>query len=1399
MPAISKLTRLVAALVSVGAFLATRAAAQTCFDYVDNEPALVGIQCVQKSTLTGSCAYPADCAAIPSTTSQGVLEMHELWHDCFGNTGGSTPPSGRGQRWYAFHRQFEFDFNRWRTDLGFQPIEQLDWFPGMNLPVGHLDAGKAAGDHPSNCGLKANRPYNRTCNLCETFPQCLFYPGGGPIGSPTPPSASCSFGGVTFSHTSLDQFANVDDIAKILDAYFHGRMHLAVAVADQSSSTCNLSGTGSGCTYTQDLRFPACSPRDPMFWRLHKALDDVVRAWQDGKAVDVMMVIDRSGSMSDLDVSGESKFAEALQAVDYYADLLENVRGDGQVNRIGIVTYSTNATLNLPLTPVTPALRAPGSPFVTALDAIEAAGPSGCTGIGAGIQKALEQLCPNGGDCNNNPVPAPTGTNPRKAILLLTDGLENQPPCLRPAGPGPSSVCGTQCFGVELDYGKLQFTQMVNVGFGQTGSLNGELLTLLAERQGGIYVQNPDGPTDDLKYFFTMAFGQLTDEFVFADPKGRLLPGDLASEPVEHTACGLDSRLTFTSGWKEKAGPRELRLIVTSPSGALVRPTQPAVEAGRDSTWQFFRFPLPHSGEAQGSWRAQLIRPHFQYVNGFTPDGFAVTSEGVTLVRREIQRLCPDGCRRVLFYEQDRLGPESVYELALAGERRAGLLGGIRRAGKPADFASQLRGQRWDLIVYARMGADRPEPYDQDLSRYVCAGGRAIITDTRPRGAAALFRCARVQLSGANNWTLMRGDGRLASGPLKLRNPGHQIATYGLISPLGVQATANEGKTAAIVARADSGRRHDWFIDVLGQGLGKLSPVQTRLRWKTGDEMLAAVRILPSYHRAGGYDHVDARVEVEYPLVGLGTLLARQGLRDTARLRGELLDPRAAALAELEVPTDTAVFPLFDDGTNGDQHPGNGQWTGKLVGIGAVDGTYRLRFIFDVTAGGCTTRREVAHSIVVELGTDGGSSGVKVGASDSVDGRIRTRVVLRPADRYGNLWGPGRAGKVTCGPGRECQVQGVEDLGGGAYEVTVLTAPGTAGVRLDGFNTRFFVPVPCKDCPRLGSLELQRRTVQEHSSVRGRLSLTGPAPAGGLGGALIHLQSSAPLTAAVPESLLVRAGATQVDFPVRVRHAHESPVTVTISAHYGGEVRTRSLTVRPLSPDDSGVPADPDSLRNRQQPEQRNPSGSAHDTGHDPSRLRGSAIRLDTGESPSRGDSAAPLVLIDFSDYQCPYCGKFFRETYPKLVSDYVESGKVRYVFRDFPIETLHPQALKAAEAARCAGDQGRYWAMHDLLFSDQDALSEADLVDRSRKLALDRGAFQSCLGSGRHAAAVRQSVMEGQSIGVSGTPAFFIGRAQPGKTEMTVLRALSGARPYTEFQAVLDSLLAGDAVGAER
>jgi protein-disulfide isomerase len=150
------------------------------------------------------------------------------------------------------------------------------------------------------------------------------------------------------------------------------------------------------------------------------------------------------------------------------------------------------------------------------------------------------------------------------------------------------------------------------------------------------------------------------------------------------------------------------------------------------------------------------------------------------------------------------------------------------------------------------------------------------------------------------------------------------------------------------------------------------------------------------------------------------------------------------------------------------------------------------------------------------------------------------------------------------------------------------------------------------------------------------------------------------------------------------------------------------------------------------------------------------------------------------------------RETLPQIEREYIVTGKVKYVFRNFPIESIHPHALKAHEAANCAGEQGKYWAMHHRLFANQHALGLNDLPGHARSVDLDLPKFQQCLDGGKYASRIRSDVADGHRAGVQGTPTFFLAVSEPDDSTVTAVRVIRGAQPYPAFKEAIDSLLAG-------
>lgn len=170
-----------------------------------------------------------------------------------------------------------------------------------------------------------------------------------------------------------------------------------------------------------------------------------------------------------------------------------------------------------------------------------------------------------------------------------------------------------------------------------------------------------------------------------------------------------------------------------------------------------------------------------------------------------------------------------------------------------------------------------------------------------------------------------------------------------------------------------------------------------------------------------------------------------------------------------------------------------------------------------------------------------------------------------------------------------------------------------------------------------------------------------------------------------------------------------------------------------------------------------------------------------------RGNHDAPITLIEYSDFTCGYCEKFFHETWPLLFSEYIQNGKVRLIYRDFPRALTGP-SLDTALAARCAGEQGKYWSMHDQLFSSSNKYGAGPLEQQAKQLGLSMKRFSECFQSGRYLEAIMYDLQEGKNLGVRGTPGFILLLTHD--IEHGEKMFLPGAFPYEVFKEEIDRLL---------
>jgi protein-disulfide isomerase len=166
----------------------------------------------------------------------------------------------------------------------------------------------------------------------------------------------------------------------------------------------------------------------------------------------------------------------------------------------------------------------------------------------------------------------------------------------------------------------------------------------------------------------------------------------------------------------------------------------------------------------------------------------------------------------------------------------------------------------------------------------------------------------------------------------------------------------------------------------------------------------------------------------------------------------------------------------------------------------------------------------------------------------------------------------------------------------------------------------------------------------------------------------------------------------------------------------------------------------------------------------------------------AKGPKDAKVTMVEFTDYQCPFCERYYTDSFGKIMKDYVDTGKVRYISMDLPLP-FHPNAKPAALAARCAADQNKYWEMHDILFERQTEWSEGDPTAKfegyAKQLGLNTNKFTQCVSSGQFNKEIEASSQLAQTIGANGTPTFYVNGKQ-----------VVGAQPYTEFQKALDTAL---------
>lgn len=182
---------------------------------------------------------------------------------------------------------------------------------------------------------------------------------------------------------------------------------------------------------------------------------------------------------------------------------------------------------------------------------------------------------------------------------------------------------------------------------------------------------------------------------------------------------------------------------------------------------------------------------------------------------------------------------------------------------------------------------------------------------------------------------------------------------------------------------------------------------------------------------------------------------------------------------------------------------------------------------------------------------------------------------------------------------------------------------------------------------------------------------------------------------------------------------------------------------------------------------------------------------LNIDDSPFKGKNDAPVTIVEYSDYQCPFCARNYRDVMPTIQSEYIDTGKVRFVMREFPLASIHKNATNASLAALCAGNQDKYWEMHNLLFENQKQLDVENLKSFASTIGLNTKKFDSCLDDKKTADQLREDMASAAKLGMTGTPGFYVGLTDPSdpdKVNMSIF--IKGAQSIDNFRASIDDLL---------
>ena len=226
------------------------------------------------------------------------------------------------------------------------------------------------------------------------------------------------------------------------------------------------------------------------------------------------------------------------------------------------------------------------------------------------------------------------------------------------------------------------------------------------------------------------------------------------------------------------------------------------------------------------------------------------------------------------------------------------------------------------------------------------------------------------------------------------------------------------------------------------------------------------------------------------------------------------------------------------------------------------------------------------------------------------------------------------------------------------------------------------------------------------------------------------------------------------------------------------------------------VPAQPDTISHQQAEDIINElrqirqllekqQGPANEPAKDPT----ARAKLSLLDAPMLGNKDAPFTLVEFTDFQCPFCQRFHTAVFPEFKKMYIDTGQVRFFSRDYPLSDMHADAMRAAQAGRCATDQGQYWALRDVMAANPGKLDLASLVKDAGDLKLDVAVFRTCLETEKHKDGVQTDIMEALKVGLNATPTFYLGKSTASGVDG---EKIEGAEPIEFFEMKLNELMAG-------